>query len=70
MKLVLRVAAFLVLAAAAGFYGAAPQIADGFKGLALVFGAVSILNAITGGIRVSGRRRAPGLLPRVRRHAA
>ncbi len=70
MKLVLLVAAFVALVAAAGYYGMAPQIAEGFKLLTLVFGAVFILGSIAGGIRVSGPRRAPNLIPRVRRHTA
>jgi hypothetical protein len=70
MKLVLLVAAFVALAAAAGYYGMAPQIAEGFKVLTLLFGAVIILGSIAGGIRVSGPRRAPNLIPRVRRHSA
>ena len=70
MKLVLLVAAFVALVAAAGYYGMAPQIAEGFKLLTLVFGAVFILGSIAGGIRFSGPRRAPNLMPRVRRHSA
>lgn len=70
MKLVLLMSAFAALVAAAGYYGMAPQIAEGFKLLTLVFGALMILGSIAGGIRVSGRRRAPNLAPRVRRHAA
>lgn len=70
MKLALLVAAFVALVAAAGYYGMAPQIAEGFKLLTLVFGAVFILGSIAGGIRVSGPRRAPNLLPRLRRHTA
>jgi len=70
MKLVLLMAVSVALAAAAGFYGMAPQIAGGFRLLTLVLGALMILGSIAGGIRVSGRRRAPHLAPRVRRHAA
>jgi hypothetical protein len=70
MKLVLLMAVFGALVAAAGYYGMAPQIAEGFRLLTLVFGALVILGSIAGGIRVSGRRRAPNLAPRVRRHAA
>lgn len=70
MKLVLLMAVFGALVAAAGYYGMAPQIAEGFRLLTLVFGALVIFGSIAGGIRVSGRRRAPNLAPRVRRHAA
>jgi hypothetical protein len=70
MKLVLLMAVSGALVAAAGYYGMAPQIAEGFRLLTLVFGALVILGSIAGGIRVSGRRRAPNLAPRVRRHAA
>lgn len=68
--MVLLVAAFVALVAAAGYYGMAPQIAGAFKLLTLVFGAVIILGSVAGGIRVSGPRRAPNLIPRVRRHSA
>lgn len=70
MKLVLLMAVSGALAAAAGYYGMAPQIAEGFRLLTLVFGALIIPGSLAGGIRVSGRRRAPNLAPRVRRHAA
>jgi hypothetical protein len=70
MRLVLLMAVFVALAAAAGYYGMAPQIAEGFRLLTLMFGALIILGSIAGGIRVSGRRRAPNLAPRVRRHVA
>ena len=70
MRLVLLMAVFVALAAAAGYYGMAPQIAEGFRLLTLMFGALIILGSIAGGIRVSGRRRGPNLAPRVRRHVA
>jgi hypothetical protein len=70
MKLALLVAACVTLVGAAGYFGMAPQIAEGFKVLTFAFGAIVILGSIAGGVRVSGRRRAPQLVPRVRRHSA
>lgn len=70
MKLVLLVAAFASLVAAAGYFGMAAQIAEGFRFLTLVFAGVFLLGSLVGGVRVSRPRRAPHLAPRVRRHAA
>lgn len=70
MRLALLIVAFATLVAAAGYFGMASQIAEGFKVLTFAFGAIIILGSIAGGIRVSGPRRAPNLIPRVRRHTA
>lgn len=70
MKLALLVVAFASLVVAAGYYGFAPQIAEGFKILTFAFGAIVILGSIAGGVRVSGPRRVPQLTPRVRRQTA
>lgn len=70
MKLAVLVLAFASLVAAAGYFGLAPQIAEGFKVLTFAFGAIIILGSVAGGVRISGRRRTPHLTPRVRRHTA
>lgn len=70
MRLALLLVVFASLVVAAGYFGMAHEIAEGFKVLTFAFGAIIILGSIAGGVRVSGRRPTPNLAPRVRRHTA
>ena len=64
----------LVLVAAvmaAGYFGYAEQMANGFALLTLLFGALASLGSLLGGVRVSSPRPAsPRLMPKVRRSVA
>ncbi|MEX1249859.1 MAG: hypothetical protein WEA77_01505 [Hyphomonas sp.] len=71
MRMALLVTLLASAFVAAGYFGVAQQIANGFMVLTALFGGLVLLGAVAGGIRVSGRRRAtPQIAPRVRRHTA
>lgn len=56
---------------AAGYFGLAGYIANGFMVLTVLFAALAVLGSIVGGVRVSApRRTTPRLMGRVRRSAA
>ena len=70
MRMALLVTFVAALVVAAGYFGWAEQIANGFKVLTFLFGGMVLIGLAAGGIRVSGRRSVPQIAPRVRRTAA
>jgi ethanolamine transporter EutH len=70
MRMALLVTLMAALVVAAGYFGWAEQIANGFKVLTFLFGGMVLIGLAAGGIRVSGRRSVPQIAPRVRRTAA
>lgn len=70
MRTALLVTLMAALVVAAGYFGWAEQIANGFKVLTFLFGGMILLGFAAGGIRVSGRRSMPQIAPRVRRTSA
>ena len=71
MKFAFVVFALAASAVAAGYYGFAQQMAEGFMVLAILFTGLFVLSSVAGGVRVSGPRPAtPRLVPKVRRHTA
>ncbi len=70
MRMALLVTLMAALVVAAGYLGWAEQIADGFKVLTFLFGGIILIGLAAGGIRVSGRRSVPHIVPRVRRTTA
>jgi len=70
MRMALLVTLMAALVVAAGCFGWAEQIADGFKVLTFLFGGMILIGLAAGGIRVSGRRSVPQIAPRVRRTTA
>lgn len=67
MRMALLVTLMAALVVAAGYFGWAEQIANGFKVLTFLFGGMVLIGLAAGGISISGRRSVPQIAPRVRR---